>query len=537
MPETNVISDKPVVIVGAGPTGLVVAIELARRGIACHLVDHLPTPSAFSAAIFVKSRTMEILSALGVIDQFLDRGQVVNGVNLFLDERQVGSFRLDQLDTPYPFILSIPEDETTRILTERLVQLSGSIERGVEFVGIEESGQNVRVHLRSDSTGDYWVEADWVVGTDGFHSAVREAIGDQYDGRDYPELWGVVDAHIANWSHGRNFACPQLRPPNVIPFPLGEDRWRIYFRPEKADDEAVAKASQRLSLVSPGAEIRNPDEPQFFRSHSRVARKFRIGRVFLAGDAAHASNPIEGHGMNAGMHDAYNLGWKLALAVEGEATDLLIDSYEAERRRVDQEIVRSGDEAYVRMDPEHEEALTEAIAHLKTPEGQKLAALWESEIGLSYDGSPIIDEMGSATTSTRLQTLIGARVGDVQNLVSVDGTHRFHDLISGTKACVVVLLGEAESSAVVEAQALLETIGSRGGLDLEAAYVAVRGRTGERPTELKVLVDTNGQLHDRLWLDGPTLCLIRPDGHLGCRCSPPSAEQLTTHLDRLYGRN
>lgn len=535
--ESGMVVDRPIVIVGAGPTGLVVAIELARRGIAFHLVDRQPKPASYSAAIFIKSRTMEILSALGVIDEFLELGEIVNGVNLFLEEDQVGSYRFEHLDTPYPFVLSIPENETTRILTHRLGQLSGSVERGVEFVGIEESEEKVHVHLNSQDAGEYWVEADWVVGTDGYHSAVREAIGDQFDGHDYPELWGVVDTHITNWNHARDITCGQLRPPNVIPFPLGKDRWRVYFRPEKADDEAVAKASERLALFSPGAEMQNPDEPQFFRSHSRVARKYRIGRIFLAGDAAHASNPIQGHGMNAGMHDAYNLGWKLAQAVGGGSHDLLIDSYERERRPVDQSIVRSGDEAYVRMDPKHKAELEEAIAHLATPEGQALAALAESEIALSYGDSPIVEEIGPVPEPTPLRTATGARVGDVDDLVCLDQRVRLHDLISGPTPCALVLLGEAEPSAISQAQSLLETIVGRTNPVLVAAYVVVRGEAEDQPTESNVLIDTTGRLHERLCVHGPALCLIRPDGHLGFRCSPPSVERLSAHLDRLYGQD
>ena len=249
------ISDKPVLIVGAGPTGLLVAIELARRDIPFHLIDRMARPASWSAAIFIKSRSLEILATLGLIDAFLERGQIVDGIDVYLAEQNVGSYRFHDLDTPYPYILSIPEEQTIRLLTEKLEALSGRVERGVTFLGLEERNGSVTARLKSEESGEYLLEAQWVVGTDGYHSAVRDAIGDQFDGKDYPELWGVVDSQIENWCHPRNLTCAQLQPPNVIPFPLGEDRWRVYFRPETTDQAALVAVDERLSLVSPGAKL------------------------------------------------------------------------------------------------------------------------------------------------------------------------------------------------------------------------------------------------------------------------------------------
>jgi 2-polyprenyl-6-methoxyphenol hydroxylase-like FAD-dependent oxidoreductase len=529
-------SEAPVLIVGAGPTGLVAAIELVRRGVPIHLVDRLPQPLPWSAAIFIKSRTLEILADLDLVGRFLEQGEIVNGVNFFLGESLVASYRCDDVDSPYPYILSIPESETVSLLTKKLNELGGQVERGVEFVGLEELDDRVRVRLSSLERGEYRLEASWVVGTDGYHSAVREVIGDDFDGRDYPQLWGVVDTELANWRHPRNLACAQLQPPNIIPFPLGENRWRVYFRTEKTNETALAAAGERLALISPGAELVNTAEPQFFRSHGRIARRFRIGRVFLAGDAAHVSNPVEGHGMNAGIHDAYNLGWKLGLMVSGTATEELIESYERERRTVDRKIVESGDGAEGRMAPGADDARKKLIEFLATSEGQHLAALAESEITYTYSNSPIVAEAGAAAPSL-LGTQIGSRVGDAPGLMGHEGVFSFHDLIKGVSASLFITADAAEREAVDAWLSLLARARDLHPSFLGRAYVVLRGPPGEAPVPEGVLHDSTGWLHDRLSDGRPTLCLIRPDGHLGFRCTPPSLEKLESYLGRVCAKH
>ena len=526
---------KLVLIVGAGPTGLVLAIELAHRGIPFRLIDLRPEPITWSQAIFIKSRTLEILAALGLRDRFYERGQIVRGVEAYANEARMASYRFGGLDTPFPHILSIPEGETIGILTDELEKLGGTVERGVEFVALSQSAQHVRATLKCRQRGEFAVDASYVVGTDGNHSAVRDAIADDFEGKDYPELWGVVDTGLRNWIHGRDTVCAQLVAPIAIPFPLGESLWRVYFCTDTPDSCVLSRVVERLRMVSPHVELHNPGEPQYFRSHSRLARRFRIGRVFLAGDAAHASNPLEGHGMNLGIQDAYNLGWKLSSMVSDQATESLIESYEAERRQTDRAIVQSGDEAYARMMPSGAAALQDLFAFLSTPDGQAFAALAESEIALGYESSPVVEEIGEKPSVSPRTTKVGYRVGDVDDLILTGRRCALHDLMNGTDPTVFVLLGATPTAETAEMlpdlQAAVRDSASKLNLYLVVLSEAEPGNLCGQ-----VVLDPKGRLHERLGADRPRLCLVRPDGHLGFSCAPPSVQSLKTYLGGIFLR-
>ena len=526
---------KPVLVVGAGPTGLVLAIELARRGIPFRLIDVHPEPIHWSQAIFIKSRTLEILAALKLRDRFYERGQIVRGVDVYSNETRMAAYQFSGLDTPFPHILSIPENETTQILTDKLEKLGGTVERGVEFVALTQSAQHVRATLKSNQHGEFDLNASYVVGTDGYHSAVRGAIADDFEGKDYPELWGVVDTGLHNWIHSRDTVCAQLAAPIAIPFPLGESLWRLYFRTDTPDSDVLSRVVKRLRKISPRVDLHDPGVPQYFRSHSRLARRFRIGRVFLAGDAAHVSNPLEGHGMNVGIQDAYNLGWKLSSMARDMATDSLIASYEAERRQADLVIVQSGDEAYARMMPTGAAALQGLFVFLSTPEGQLGAALAESEIALGYDLSSLVEEIGATAGVSPRTTKVGYRVGDVDDLILKGRRCTLHDLINNVNPTVFLLLGEVPTIEVVEMIPDLQTVicGNASRLNL---FLVVISAAEPVSFSGQVLLDPKGQLHKRLGADRPRLCLVRPDGHFGFSCAPPSVQPLKNYLGKIFLR-
>ena len=523
--------ENPVLVVGAGPTGLVLAIEFARRDIPFRLIDRRPEPLGRDRAVAVKSRTLEVLEGIGLADRFLSSGHIIRGIHLFAGGTQVASIGLGGLDSPFPFDLCLPEELTERILTNHLEQLGGRVERGVAFAALEQGERSVTVRLDSIRDGEQTLEASWVIGTDGLHSAVREAVGDQFEGHEYPVRWGVLDAHLSGWPQPDDHATVQIEPPVVIAFPLRDGRWRFTYRPDCDVDEVLEIVTRRLQAISSGAALRDPDEPQLFQTHARVARRYRIGRILLAGDAAHVCTPFEGHGMNTGIHDAYNLGWKLALVVSGAAPETLLDSYEAERRPVAEAICRSGDEAEARGARLDTETLRQLAAMLATAEGRDLAALAEAETAFGYDGSPIVDEVLPDGRSAH-GTQVGFRVGDASPLEGRDGARRLHELIGGLGHSLFVMLGEADAAAVAEGIALAKA--AETYTPHLHAFVVTRNEVGAKAAPDGLLRDHTGALHDRFGGDRPNLCLVRPDGHLGLRAEPPSSEALQAHLQRIF---
>lgn len=189
------------------------------------------------------------------------------------------------------------------------------------------------------------VVARWVVGCDGYRSAVREAAGIAFPGTDIDAPWAVFDATLEGWDDEYGIVSAYLDQPPVILTPLPAQRWRVYVRPRSDTGDLVAEAAEVLMCYAPGVRFADVENASRFRCHSRVAARYRSGRVLLAGDAAHACTPAEGHGMNTGLQDAFNLGWKLALVCRAEASPGLLETYQAERQPVAQRIVTSGADA------------------------------------------------------------------------------------------------------------------------------------------------------------------------------------------------
>ena len=521
----------PILLVGAGPTGLFLGIELARRRVPFRLIDRHPRPLGWDRATVVKSRTLEVFDNVCSADAFIQRGRIVSTVALFSEGVQVAAVEFGGLDSPFPFMLSLPESETESILTDKLRQLGGDVERGLELTGLEQDEHGVRAHIRRVGNGDTHIqEAGWVVGTDGLHSAVRDAVGDQFEGHDNPKLWAVVDSHLHGWRHSRNAIAAQLQPPAVNPIPLGDGRWRIYFRPQSREPGVLARVEEGLAAMSPGARLGDHDEPQFFHTHSRVARRYRIGRVLLAGDAAHACSPIQGHGMNVGIQDAHNLGWKLALVVKGEAAPALLESYEAERRPVAQAVVRSGDEAEERFAGQGPEAVRTVVADLATAEGRLRAAIADAEITHGYDESPIVGDDDLALDPAEGAVRLGHRVGDVERLDRQRGACRLHELLRSPAHAAFVMPGAADAASTEDGLKLATAVAERYRPHV-VAYAVTRSTPDRGGGEL--IGDPTGALHRRLGADRPTLCLVRPDGHLSFRSQPPSLDRLRAHLERI----
>jgi 2-polyprenyl-6-methoxyphenol hydroxylase-like FAD-dependent oxidoreductase len=516
-----------VLISGAGPTGLLLAVELQRRGVDCVLIDELDAPRGWDRATVIHPRSMEIFEALGLAEQFLGEGMKVRAARFRSNGEILGELDLELTDSRYGFDLGLSEEITERLLAGYLESVGGCVTRSTRLVGFVRGPGGVVVTLERDGAR-FELEAQWLVGCDGLHSIVREQSGIEFSGSDIEAPWAVFDATITSWEQEFDVAAAFLETPPVILTPLPGRRWRVYMRPTSNESDLVAEASEVLHRYVAGAEFTEIENPTRFYCHSRVARSYRLGRVLLAGDAAHACSPAEGHGMNTGLQDAFNLGWKLALVCRGAAGEGLIDTYEIERRPVAERIVASGD------DVETSQALTDAAARSERDAGMRLIfsdpqtshheAAAAAELDRSYAESPIVSGESSAGVAGGSLLPDTARVDH-----PATGSGPLHQLANRPGHTVMVLGGPAaDRGAVAE---LVEELEARyGGSKAVDAVFGFSTRPGGGAV---------GQIDEgvakRLGIDGVTVLAIRPDGYVGLRHDGTEPEAVERYFESLTG--
>ncbi|WP_431955408.1 FAD-dependent monooxygenase [Nocardia lijiangensis] len=332
-----------VLIAGAGPTGLTLAIDLARRGVPVRLVDRAPEFFAGSRGDGIQPRTLEVFDDLGVLDTVLAAGAPTPVLRAYLGGEFVGERRMAEPvaptpAVPYPNLWTLGQSRTEAILRDRLAEFGVRVETRTALVSFEQDDSGVTAILDRDGARET-VRAAYLVGADGGRSTVRKTLGIPFEGSTDDSLrmlLGDVRADALDHTYGYWFAAGADRPMEGIALaPLPGGKHFQVAAPLTQDAEPsldllqdyVDRHSGRTDVV-----LTDLAWVTVWRPNIRLARRFRDGRVFLAGDAAHAHPPTGGQGMNTGIQDAYNLGWKLAAALDGDGT--LLDSYESERRAV-----------------------------------------------------------------------------------------------------------------------------------------------------------------------------------------------------------
>jgi 2-polyprenyl-6-methoxyphenol hydroxylase-like FAD-dependent oxidoreductase len=329
-----------VIVVGAGPTGLLLAGDLAQAGIAVTVLERRAGESNLTRAFAVHARTLEVLDARGLADELITTGEPVPGLRL-LSQLSVD---LSGLPSRFPYVLVTPQYQTERVLTERAVRNGARIIEGAEVVALRQNADGVDVDVRSDGQVDTH-RAAFVVGTDGVRSTVRTLLGLPFPGRSAIRSVMLADVRLRQ-------APPEVLTVNatgdafgfVAPFGDGWYRVITWGRHDQQPDSAPVTLEEIRTVLRQalGTDYGMHDARWLSRFHSdeRQVPRYRVGRVFLAGDAAHVHSPAGGQGMNTGIQDAANLGWKLAAALRGTALPGLLDSYHDERHPVGRMVLR-----------------------------------------------------------------------------------------------------------------------------------------------------------------------------------------------------
>lgn len=522
-----------VLIAGAGPVGLTAAIELTRRGVDCRVVDPLAEPPQYAKAVGVQPRTLEVFESMGVVTRILDAAIQMHGQILYVNGENVGQIDLTiPPDVPFGFV-AIPQYATERILRDELALRSVPIERGLRVTGVDQDDDGVRATLAGDG-GEQTVQASYLIGADGAHSVVRKALGLTFEGAAFEEQYMLGDVEV-DWSMPRGYGIRAMHQTDgatddllvCIPLPgRGRYRMSMLVPPELAAEpsqgvahgfEGDRKPELRhiqavLDRLSPEpTTARNLRWSSVFRISHRIVDAYGRGRVFVAGDAAHIHPPTGAQGMNTGIQDAHNLAWKLALAVSGRAAPGLLDSYDAERRPVGEEVVGRT----VRSAREGIGSDSTDVDYIIRREAQLL---------IDYSDSPIVSAHA------------GRRAPDATGLTrdAVTGPLRLFPLF-GPSHTVLLYAGEDTGPGDVEAfEAAAETAVAATKGDVTVYLIAAPG-ADVATTVLPVIRDAESAFAAAYTPGDRTAFVVRPDGYLGFAGTHSDIDGLAAHLRTTFG--
>ncbi|MGE5637012.1 MAG: FAD-dependent monooxygenase [Nocardioidaceae bacterium] len=509
--------DVPVLVAGAGPVGLSLACELERHGVEYRIVDSAPARAAVSRATDLHARSLELWDHTGVAEAILAAALPITGVPLFSAGREVARLDFGGVDSPFPAAVSLRQRDLEALLEEHL---DAPVERDAPVRLVRQDGEGVVLTVGRDE-----VRAGYLVACDGVHSSLREALGIPFDGGDYPGRWAVMDATVEGWPYGPGEIPVFLDEEGLWAMPLPGGRLRLFFRDDRAGERPdLADAQRAIDRHVPGRpRIRAADNLACFSLHHRVARRFRSGHVLLAGDAAHAMTPVNGQGMNTGVQDAYNLAWKLRLALQG-APPAVLESYESERRPVALATVKASDEVHDAnvLSGEAATARDRALAAALATPAQVLAAVEAGhELGIAYPDGPLA---AGRVPAGALGVLPGQRVPDAGPLVRADGsTTSLRELLRAPELQLWICAGAREPDAAL-------ALADRFGRVVRTRVLVIRDRPPPAPHGVELVADPALHAHGRLGAVADTAYVVRPDGHLAFRCEPPDAGWLADRL-------
>lgn len=530
-------SELDVLVVGAGPTGLTLAGQLQAMGSTVRIVDRQGDRVHESRALAVQPRTLEVLRGLGVTAQLVDEGNRAMEVELRSGRRRsrISLFDVGVEDTAFPFLLFLSQAKTERILIDHLKERGVHVERRVELVSFEDGVENSVCALRHADGRTERLHARFVVGCDGAHSTVRYQARIPFVGGGYAQTFALGDVE-ADGDLQPGVAYAYLAPSGILFFfPLGSPTtWRVIGelsrskRPPNFDGDRPVDLPdlQRLvdSFTDGSVRLRDPAWLTTFGLHHRQAAHYRRGRAFLAGDAAHVHSPAGAQGMNTGIQDAWNLGWKLALVASGVANPALLDTYHAERWPIGRFVLRFSDQAFRAAT-----SVNPLVGLLRTyvaPTMLSLAARSAAtrvrafraiaELSVNYRRSPAVEESEPALhdgprAGDRLpdaRVLVAEREMWLQDALAAP---RFHLLLCGARDA-----WPAERLA-----------------ELRRRYDAIMSvHTLTRDGGNGSLRDASGDVLARLAIKTTGVYLVRPDGYVSFRAAGSDLQRLGRYLDR-----
>lgn len=395
-------ASEEVLIVGAGPTGMTAAIELKRAGMGVRIIDKSGHMAQYSQALVVQARTLEQFQRYGLVEEMMAHGRKLHEAKFYSDGKQIVDFKLDHMESRFPFALFIPQSETERVLNSHMESLGVRTERSVELTSLVQN-PHLKATLCHADGGTEEVNPRWMIGCDGAHSAVREKTGTAFEGGGVGLSFHLGDCEIEGEDVPQDELSLHVRHGDVLFMARLSDkivRLIVALHEQSANErqEITVDDLQRIvDHIGARVRIKSAEWLTPFHVNDRQAKHYRIGNVFLAGDASHIHSPVGGQGMNTGIQDAANLCWKLA-AVSRGADERLLDSYEEERGEVGRALLRFTERGLKMATTTNPivERVRDALAPIvtKLPPVQRNAIGFVSETAIGYRSSSAVVDYG-----------------------------------------------------------------------------------------------------------------------------------------------
>jgi len=505
-----------VLVAGAGPVGLTVAHELARRGVRVRLVDAAAGPATTSRAIATHPRTLETYDQMGVVDDIVAKAVRITAFTLFADGRRLVRLDADYTEIPtrFPFTLAIDQVITEGVLRDAVARHGVEVEWGARLTGFVADDDGVTVTLERADGRVEEIRAGWLVGCDGGHSTVRKQLGLPLIGES-SETWLIADATVDTDLPPNSIYWIRAEGGTLMMAPLpGERRWRMLDTVDVDPGGTPAAIAERFSRkltagVGSPVRVEEPGWVSVFTAQQRMVPRMRAGRVFVAGDAAHVHSPASGQGMNTGIQEAFNLAWKLAMVIRGEAGDALLDTYSAERVPIGRDLLGSTKNAT-------------ALVALKS---RVAAALLPVVFGL-VQRIPALRVRGQRKALGRVAGLnVGYPDGPLTRPAAPG---------PGPRPGERVVRVDPDTARSPGWAALVAQLREPGWTLLLFGAATAPAAAGELPwLTVRALPDPDGGLAAGLGVTGTGWLLIRPDGYLAARGTELTDADLAAALSPL----
>jgi 2-polyprenyl-6-methoxyphenol hydroxylase-like FAD-dependent oxidoreductase len=510
-----------VLIVGAGPVGLTLAIDLARRGVTCRILEQSPTYQIGTRGRGISLRSQQVFEDLDILEPLFPYDEGMPPTRTYDHDKLVSETNPASLfppvPPPYRPILMINQEHTEAVLRARLASFGRQVELDTQLVSFTQDAERVVAQVTHVGQSEA-IQARYLVGCDGGHSTVRKIAGISFVGETWDEehfllgnvgVNGLDTAFAYTWSSLNGGLTLQWMSHSHVWFfsaPLTMEEQEMFSPPTLASLQSIF--DERAGL--PGVRFSDPRWLSIWRPNIRMVNRYRVGRIFLAGDAAHVHSAAGGQGMNTGVQDAYNLGWKLAHALSG-APDALLDSYQAERLPVAEGVLATTSTRHREFQRDFTQAVTTLISGKETFADP-------SQLSITYRGSGLARDLDNAT---------GIRAGDrAPDALCIragrDEQVRLFDLFRGTHFTLLVF----GDQPIPPLPAVYDNL-------LRVYTIVHLAHTVENAEH--TLVDSDGHASRAYGIRGYALILVRPDGYIGLTAGSLQAQPILDYLNKIIG--